>query len=129
MVVSDMVERPYDEEKDFLLAEKVKHTLIIFRLLDNINRASFHGNDFAFLRGIDTLESNIPDEWEDDKYKEEMEQIKKKSKREFVLLGTYPTDKAQSDLLYEFAQKKLRAIINLLDRRGMFGERDIEEVI
>ena len=119
----------YDEKTDFTVAEKIDHTTIIFHMIERINRAAFIGDDFSLLRGIDTLESDIPKKWEDENYKDEMDTIKQEAGDQELLLGVNTSEEDKRTTFYRFAQKKFRALMNLLDRRGLFGEREIEEVI
>jgi len=114
----------YNEDTDFKLMEKVDHTSVLFHMIERINKAAFTGDDFSFFRGIDTLESNIPFEWEDEEYKIEIKGIRKKIERK-VAYNNIGNEEAS----YTSAQLKMRAIMNLLERRGLFGEISGEEII
>lgn len=96
-------------------------------MIDNINRASFGGNDQSFFRGVETLEANIPKDWEDEEYEHDMVGINNKRSDDEIRLG--PHKMGDASVQYSYTLAKFRAINNLLERRGTFGERDIEETI
>jgi len=117
------------KKEDFILSEKIDHKQILFQMMLNMNKAAFVGDDVKFFRGVDTLESNVPKVWEDERYRTELEDAKTNACEEVVMLGKLASDDEKGAIAYQYGQFKYRAIINLFERRGMFGEREIEEVI
>ena len=117
------------KKEDFILSEKIDHKQILFQMMLNMNKAAFDGDDVKFFRGVDTLESNVPKVWEDDEYTTELDAAKNNASDEVILLGKLASDDEKGNVAYQYAQYKYRAIVNLFERRGLFGEREIEEVI
>lgn len=121
-----MARKKYEKNKE-LVSEDIDYSKLIFWQIDRILKAITEYNENCII-GVDALEIALTHH-HDDIFFEELQEIDdwyKKQANKVQVMGRIST-RDHDQLNFLKAKKKFRAIMRLIDRIGMFPEKETEQ--